>query len=99
MSSTKRVKRQLSRWNKLRDMMFEKYRKEKAVCSICGQPIDYGVPISSTPDSFELDHIIPVSIDSTKELDINNVRPTHRSCNRHRSNKDITMLGKVSRIW
>lgn len=75
---SRRVKRQLSRWNKLRDRMFEKYRKEKAVCAICGQPIDYCVPISSTPDSFELDHIIPVSIDNTKELDENNVRPTHR---------------------
>lgn len=79
--------------------MFEKYRKEKAVCAICGQPIDYCVPISSTPDSFELDHIIPVSIDNTKELDENNVRPTHRHCNRARSNKDVTMLGVRSRIW
>lgn len=95
----KRVKRQLSRWNKIRAIAWERDRKAKAVCAICGQPIDYSVPPSSTAESWEPDHIIPVSVDNTKELDINNVRSTHRRCNRARSNKDVTMLGQVSRIW
>ena len=95
MARTKRS----SRWKKIRLLAWERDRKAKAVCQICGQPIDYQAIPSSTPDSWEPDHIIPVSIDNTKELDINNVRPTHRRCNRARSNKDITMLGQVSRIW
>lgn len=83
----------------IRDMAWERDRKAKAVCGICGQRIDYSIPPSSTPDSWEPDHIIPVSIDNEYELDINNIRPTHRRCNRARSNKDVLDLGQVSRIW
>ena len=93
------AKRRNSRWKKIRELAWERDRQAKNKCQICGQPIDYSLPPSSTPDSYEPDHIIPVSIDNEYELDINNIRATHRRCNRARCNKDVIDLGKVSRIW
>lgn len=44
-----------SRWKKIRLLAWERDRKAKAVCQICGQSIDYSLPPSSTPDSWEPD--------------------------------------------
>ena len=95
MTRTKRS----GRWRNVRLLAWERDRKAKAVCGICGQPIDYSLPPSSTPDSWEPDHIIPVSINNEQELDLNNIRASHRSCNRARNNRGIVNIGKTSRIW
>lgn len=55
-----------------------------AACGECGEPIDYTLP-TPHPDSFELDHKVPLSQGGRHTLD--NVRATHRRCNRAKSDK------------
>jgi 5-methylcytosine-specific restriction endonuclease McrA len=88
-----------SQWKYIRKLAWERDRKNHAVCGICGMEIDYSLPPSSCETAYEADHIIPVSVDSTKELDLNNIRASHRRCNRARCNGDIVSLGQQSRIW
>lgn len=90
-----------SRWRYVRQACWERDRKAKAVCGICGQPIDYMLEPSSCDLAWEPDHIIPFSKDKSKELDLNNIRPTHRKCNRARGTMsgEDTALGQMSRIW
>ena len=88
-------------WPKVRLQAWERDRKSKAVCHICGQPIDYFVSPSSTPDSWEPDHVIPVKIRPDLELDLSNVMASHKRCNRARGDgtNGENDLGKRSRIW
>lgn len=69
------------------------------VAFVSGQPIDYSLPPSSCEEAWEGDHIVPFSKDPSKELDLNNVRASHRRCNRARCANDIVGLGQQSRIW
>ena len=90
-----------SRWPYIRKMAWDRDRKVKAVCWICGMPIDYSVAPSSTDQSWEPDHVIPVHQNPDLELDLNNIKASHRTCNRARGdgtngNND---LGQQSRIW
>ena len=89
-----------SRWRRVRGMAYERDRKAKAPCWWCGQEINYYVPPSSTPDSWEGDHKIPVSRQPELELDLMNVAPSHKRCNRARgdgTNGENT-IGMRSRI-
>lgn len=90
-----------TRWPYIRKQAWDRDRKAKAVCHICGQPIDYSLPASSAPLAWEPDHIVPVSIDPTKELDLNNIKASHRNCNRIRGNgtNGENDLGMRSRVW
>ena len=90
-----------SRWKYVRRMAWDRDRKARAVCHICGMPIDYSVPASSTPDSWEPDHLIPVSKRPDLELDLTNVAASHKRCNRARGAGDLSGwdLGQRSRIW
>lgn len=88
-----------SGWVYIRKLAWERDRKSHAVCGICGQPIDYSLPPSSCEDAWEPDHIIPFSKDNSKELDLNNVRASHRRCNRARCANNVVGLGPQSRIW
>lgn len=90
-----------SRWKYIRKMAWDRDRKNHAVCGICGQPIDYMLEPSSCDAAYEPDHIIPVSKDKTKELFLENIRASHRSCNRNRgtANGIDTALGPQSRLW
>jgi len=95
------VKRTPRRWQKIRGMAYERDKKNQAVCWWCGQPINYIVPPSSTPEAWEGDHKIPVSKNPELELDLTNVMPSHRRCNRSRgdgTNGENT-IGMQSRIW
>lgn len=86
--------------NKVRKIAFERDRKAHAKCWICEGDIDYDVPISSTPDSWEGDHYFPVSKNPELELDANNVKPCHKRCNRSRGDgENQNELGMRSRIW
>ena len=90
-----------SRWPYVRRMAWDRDRKQHAPCWICGQAIDYSVAPSSTATSWEPDHVMPVSARPDLELDLNNIRPAHRECNRARgdgTNGENT-LGQQSRIW
>lgn len=53
-------------------------------CAICGGDIDYTLP-QYHPECFEVDHIAPISYGGLKTFE--NSRPSHRRCNRARSNR------------
>lgn len=90
-----------SRWLYIRRMAWERDRKARAVCHICGEPIDYFVPPSSEPNAYEPDHIQPVHLRPDLELDLNNIAPAHRRCNRQRGDgtNGTNTIGMRSRIW
>lgn len=88
-----------SQWQNIRRIAWERDRKNKAVCHICMQPIDYTLPPSSTEDAWEPDHIIPFSVRPELELDLNNIAASHRHCNRARCSNDLIGLGPQSRVW
>ena len=89
------------RWPYVRAMAWNRDKKARAVCHICGEPIDYFVPPSSTPDSYEPDHIIPVHMRPDLELDITNIKASHRRCNRQRGDgtNGTNIIGERSRKW
>ena len=90
-----------SRWPYIRAQAWNRDKKVRAVCHICGEPIDYFVPPSSTPDSYEPDHLIPVSLRPDLELDLTNIAPSHRRCNRQRGDgtNGTNVIGERSRKW
>ena len=90
-----------SRWIYVRKMAWDRDRKAKAPCHICGMPIDYLIAPSSAPDAWEPDHLVPVSKRPDLELDLNNVLPSHMRCNRVRGDgtNGENDLGQISRIW
>ena len=90
-----------SRWKYIRRMAWDRDRKARAVCHLCGQPIDYSEQPSSTPDSWEPDHLLPVSKYPEAELDLNNVKACHKECNRARGDDSYHSLdvGLQSRVW
>ena len=90
-----------SRWKYIRKMAWDRDRKARAVCHICGQPIDYSLPPSSGPEAWEPDHVIPVSKRPDLELDLNNILASHTRCNRSRGDGENgeNALGMRSRVW
>lgn len=88
-------------WGRVRSQAWDRDRRAKAPCHICAQAIDYSVAPSSTPESWEPDHLIPVSKAPELELDLSNVRASHRRCNRSRGDgtNGENALGMQSRVW
>lgn len=98
-------RRRGARWLRVRSQAFERDRARGAGCWICelegrDPTIDYSLPISSGPRSWEADHFIPVDDRPDLEYDLGNIRPSHVSCNRARGKKaGINRLGSPSRDW
>lgn len=90
-----------SRWPYIRKLAWDRDRKARAVCHICGEPIDYFVPPSSTTRAYEPDHVIPVHLRPDLELDLDNIKAAHRGCNRQRGDgtNGTNVIGMRSRIW
>lgn len=89
-----------SRWHKVRRMAWDRDRHARAVCHICGEPIDYSLTPSTAPLAWEPDHLFPFSKAPELELDLNNIAPSHTRCNRQRGNGfNDGALGQRSRIW
>jgi len=90
-----------SRWVYVRRMAWNRDRKARAVCHICGQPIDYTLAPSSAYNAWEPDHVVPVSKNKWLELDLQNIKASHRHCNRARGDGtgNSNELGMQSRIW
>ena len=90
-----------SRWPYVRKLAWDRDRKARAPCHICGQAIDYFSEPSSVPDSWEPDHLVPVSKAPELELDLKNIKPSHMQCNRARGDDSYHSLdiGMQSRIW
>ena len=95
------MKNRSSRWQYIRKLAWERDRKAKAPCHICGQPIDYFLDPSSAPDAWEPDHLIPVARAPEMELDLANVSASHMRCNRARGDgiNGENEIGRQSRIW
>lgn len=89
-----------SKWQRIRRLAWDRDRRARAVCHICGQPIDYFLKPSSAPLAWEPDHIRPYSQAPELELDLLNIAPSHTRCNRQRGNgMHDNDLGMRSRIW
>ena len=89
-----------SKWQKIRRIAWDRDRRNRAPCGICGGRIDYSIPASSAPLAWEPDHIIPFANDPSLELDLANIRASHRECNRRRgAGAHDDDLGMRSRIW
>lgn len=90
-----------SRWKYIRRLAWDRDRKARAVCHICGQPIDYTAKPSSEPFSWEPDHVLPVSKYPELELDLNNIKASHMQCNRARGDDAFHAMdiGMQSRVW
>ena len=89
-----------SRGQHVRKLAWNRDRKARAVCHICGETIDYSIPASSAPLAWEPDHLVPFSKAPHLELDLNNIKPSHMRCNRQRGNgNNDGQLGQRSRIW
>lgn len=68
-------------------------------CWLCGQAIDYDAPPQS-PDSFEPDHLFPVSTHPELADDPGNLIQSHSQCNRARGNGDpFVPVMKTTRQW
>lgn len=90
-----------TRWPYVRRMAWDRDRKARAVCHICGQDIDYSLQPSSADLAWEPDHVVPVSMAPERELDLTNIAASHRKCNRARGNgtNGENVIGQQSRIW
>lgn len=92
--------RRSKRWPYIRKLAYERDRKARAVCHICGERIDYTIKPSSAPLAWEPDHIQPFSRAPELELDLNNIKASHMRCNRQRGNgNNDGNLGQRSRLW
>jgi len=89
-----------SRWPKIRKLAWDRDRKNRAVCHICGEKIDYSLEPSSAPLSWEPDHIVPFTKAPELELDLSNIAASHMRCNRQRgTGSQDGAIGQRSRIW
>lgn len=61
-------------------------RGKKHKCSCCDKVCS----------SLHVDHIIPISIDPSKRLDINNLQLLCAECNRGKSNKDSSRMSSLT---
>lgn len=89
-----------SRWGHIRKLAWERDRRNRAPCHICGERIDYTIKPSSAPLAWEPDHLLAFSKAPEAELDLNNVAASHMRCNRQRGNGfNDGVLGQRSRLW
>ena len=61
-------------------------RGQKHKCSCCGKICK----------SVHVDHIVPISIDPSKRLDITNLQILCPECNRGKSNKDMSRMSSLT---
>lgn len=64
-------------------------RRGKPPCHLCGNDIDYTLK-SPDPGSFEIDHIIPLTLGGADDLE--NLAPSHRRCNRAKAAKTLEQI-------
>lgn len=58
------------------------------ICHLCGQPIPVGRH-RDDPLAYQADHVWPVRTHPHLEMLLTNLRPSHRQCNRHRSDRPL----------
>lgn len=88
---------------KVRARCFRRDKSALAPCAIChGErgPIDYDAAPSSTPLSWEPDHKRSRARWPELALDMANIQPSHRICNREKGARaGMTNLGLRTREW
>ena len=85
-------------WTKYKQDFKARCKAANQPCWLDGQPIDYNAaPLS--PNAFEVDHVIPVSVRPDLEYDPANIRPAHSSCNRRRQAKAAPRGGWQPANW
>lgn len=95
-----RIRKTSRQFEKDKATFFNQCKAQHAVCWLCGMPIDYNAEKNTTDDSFNLDHLYPVSKHPELQFDPAGFKPSHTSCNRLRSNQDPpTPIGTLSRQW
>lgn len=73
---------------------------ETITCWLCNQPIDMTILDIYDDEVFEPDHVYPVAEYPDLAADPDNLRPSHRGCNRERgSETEATNLGWTSEDW
>jgi len=91
--------RHTSEFKQMRAQFRKESRLLKSVCWLCGEEIDYALT-SPDPQSFTLDHAIPVSEHPELLMDRNNFRASHRKCNEDRGTKEPALdTGIPSEVW
>jgi 5-methylcytosine-specific restriction endonuclease McrA len=89
--------RRSHRWKQLTQAI----RNSRAPCGICGQAIDYRLAWPD-PDSFSVDHIVPLSHAPHLAEEPSNLRAAHLRCNQSKAD-DLDdpedRLGTPSRNW
>lgn len=95
-----RTRKTSRQFEKDKATFFTQCKAQHAVCWLCGMPIDYAAPKNTTDDSFNLDHMFPVSKHPELQFDPAGFKPSHTSCNRLRGNQDPPApIGTLSRQW
>ena len=95
-----RVRKTTRQFEKDKAAFFNQCKARHAVCWLCGMPIDYAAEKNTSDESYNLDHLYPVSKHQELQFDPAGFRPSHTSCNRLRGNQDPpTPIGTLSRQW
>jgi 5-methylcytosine-specific restriction endonuclease McrA len=100
MTSTSRYAgRSTHRYKTLRSEFRSRCKARNVACWLCGKTIDYSLP-HTHPDSFNVDHAIPVSQRRDLAEDTRNLRAAHRVCNERRGNEEpVLNIGSPSESW
>lgn len=99
-SRTSRTRKSTRQFEKDRKAFHTKCQTTHAPCWLCGMPIDYTSAPNTTDDSYNLDHLYPVSKRPDLQHDPAGFRPSHTQCNNLRGNNDPpTPIGTLSRQW
>ncbi|AUZ88530.1 hypothetical protein CVO76_13455 [Arthrobacter agilis] len=78
-----------------RELIRKRWAREQRRCYLGGCYIDYEAP-AGHPQSFELDHIVPIARGGAL-MDPDNWAASCRKCNRSKSDKDLdTYLGQAA---
>lgn len=72
-------------------------KAQRQPCWLCGHDIPPGLD-ARHPDSFTLDHLVPLSKGGSL-LDPANARAAHRRCNSARGNRTSVRQRRASRTW
>lgn len=95
-----RVRKTTRQFEKDKAAFFAQCKARHAVCWLCGMPIDYAAEKNTSDESYNLDHLYPVSKHQELQFDPAGFRPSHTSCNRLRGNSDPPApIGTLSRQW
>jgi 5-methylcytosine-specific restriction endonuclease McrA len=72
--------------------------RTQSVCHLCGQPINFDLD-SHDPMSFQVDHVVPRSVAPELAEALSNLKASHRSCNRAKSNRTEPAASPHSVDW